>query len=54
MTDRFFEQSILNSPCMEPVKHWEPDGSGQSTGDVFLVQARRKWWVVQPSVELDE
>ncbi len=31
MTDRFFEQPILNSPYAYPVRHWELDASGQPT-----------------------
>ena len=31
MSNRFFEQPILNSPYEYPLRHWELDGSGQPT-----------------------
>lgn len=35
MTDRFFDQPILNSPYLEPQQHWELDPEGQPTGQIL-------------------
>ena len=35
MTDRFFEQPILNSPYDYPTQHWELDESGQPTREII-------------------
>jgi type III restriction enzyme len=46
MTDRFFEQPILNSPYAYPVRHWELDASGQPTQRI--VERRRAASFVAP------
>jgi len=35
MSNRFFEQPILNSPYEYPSRHWELDGSGQPTQNIL-------------------
>lgn len=35
MSDRFFEQSILNSAYEFPAQHWELDDDGQPTSQVI-------------------
>src|SRR5690606_34062402 len=46
VTDRFFEQPILNSPYEYPSRHWELDGSGQPTQRI--VERRRAASFVTP------
>ena len=46
MTDRFFEQPILNSPYAYPARHWELDASGQPTQRI--VERRRAASFVAP------
>lgn len=46
MSQRFFEQPILNSPYEEPARHWELDASGQPTDRI--AGARRKSSLVSP------
>lgn len=46
MSQRFFEQPILNSPYEEPSRHWELDASGQPTDRIAA--ARRKSSLVSP------
>ena len=35
MTDRFFDQPILNSPYEYPGRHWELDPTGQPTQQII-------------------
>ena len=46
VTDRFFEQPILNSPYEYPSRHWELDASGQPTQRI--VERRRAASFVTP------
>jgi len=46
MSDRFFEQPILNSPYHYPARHWELDDSGQPTQSI--VEARRRADFITP------
>jgi type III restriction enzyme len=46
MTDRFFEQPILNSPYEYPSQHWELDESGQPTQNI--VNTRRSSAFISP------
>ena len=46
MTDRFFEQPILNSPYEAPVQYWELDDAGQPTQQIR--QGRRPVAFVTP------
>lgn len=46
MTQKFFEQPILNSPYLYPGRHWILDGSGQPTGDIE--ESRRQAKFVTP------
>ncbi|NBB72232.1 MAG: DEAD/DEAH box helicase family protein [Bacteroidetes bacterium] len=46
MSDRFFEQPILNSPYERPDEHWELDENGQPTQNV--VESRRRADFVTP------
>ena len=34
MSNRFFDQPILNSPYTEPTRHWKLDESGQPTQEI--------------------
>ena len=46
MTDRFFEEPILNSPYAYPERHWELDDTGQPTGQV--IENRRQAEFITP------
>ena len=46
MSDRFFEQPILNSPYSYPARHWELDASGQPTQRI--VESRRRAEFISP------
>lgn len=46
MGNPFFEQPILNSPYVQPARHWELDGSGQPTQKV--IETRRRAEFVTP------
>jgi len=46
MTDRFFEQPILNSPYEYPARYWELDESGQPTNRV--IDRRRRAEFITP------
>ena len=46
MSDRFFEQPILNSPYDYPGRHWELDDSGQPTQNI--IESRRRADFVTP------
>jgi type III restriction enzyme len=46
MSNRFFEQPILNSPYEYPLKHWELDKEGQPTQQI--IEARRKAEFITP------
>lgn len=35
MTNRFFEQPVLNSPYEYPNRHWELDATGQPTQQII-------------------
>ena len=46
MTDRFFEQPILNSPYEYPSRHWELDDAGQPTHRI--IESRRPAAFITP------
>ena len=46
MSDRFFEQPILNSPYDYPARHWELDDSGQPTQ--HIIETRRRADFITP------
>lgn len=46
MTDRFFEQPILNSPYEYPKRHWELDKTGQPTQKI--AESRRRADFITP------
>ena len=46
MSDRFFEQPILNSPYERPGRHWELDATGQPTHNV--IESRRTAQFITP------
>ncbi|MCB0782537.1 MAG: DEAD/DEAH box helicase family protein, partial [Flavobacteriales bacterium] len=46
MSDRFFEQPILNSPYEKPAQHWELDKNGQPTQNILPF--RRKAEFITP------
>ncbi len=43
MTDRFFEQPILNSPYAYPGRYWEVDASGQPTNEIIERRPRAEF-----------
>jgi type III restriction enzyme len=46
MTDRFFDQPILNSPYEYPARHWELDSDGQPTQQI--IEKRRGAQFITP------
>lgn len=46
MTDRFFDNPILNSPYVEPTRHWELDKDNQPTQEV--IESRRASSFITP------
>lgn len=40
MSDRFFENPILNSPYERPIQHWELDRDGQPTANILSARRR--------------
>ena len=46
MSNRFFEQPILNSPYDYPARHWELDDKGQPTQEI--VESRRESSFISP------
>src|SRR5690606_27246136 len=46
VSDRFFEEPILNSPYEYPSRHWELDKDGQPTGRI--VEGRRPARFITP------
>ena len=46
MSDRFFEQPILNSPYEYPSRHWELDSQGQPTQKI--IEKRRRAEFITP------
>ena len=46
MTDRFFEQPVLNSPYEHPGRHWGPDDAGQPTQQI--IEGRRPAAFISP------
>ncbi|RME17492.1 MAG: restriction endonuclease, partial [Alphaproteobacteria bacterium] len=46
MSEKFFEQPILNSPYEYPGRHWELDADGQPTNRI--IEARRKSDLITP------
>ena len=46
MTDRFFDNPILNSPYLEPTRHWELDDDNQPTQEV--IETRRASSFITP------
>src|SRR5207249_10676975 len=46
MDSGFFERPILNSPFAYPVRHWELDAQGQTTGRI--IKARRTAQFITP------
>lgn len=40
MDNRFFEQPVLNSPYVYPIRHWELDAQGQPTQKI--IESRRR------------
>lgn len=46
VSERFFEQPILNSPYEYPSRHWELDEHGQPTGRI--IEGRRPAKFITP------
>ena len=46
MTDRFFEQPVLNSPYEQPGRHWGLDNAGQPTQQI--IEGRRPAAFISP------
>lgn len=46
MSERFFEQPILNSPYEYPIRHWELDADGQPTHQI--IEERRRANFITP------